>query len=259
MMNRKWLIILAVVAYFFFLFWYAPAQLVFGFLTKGVATPAGLLQCRSLQGNWREGVARDGLLGGIQLQEFRWTFQPLGLLTGSLSGFISAQTEFSSFSTRLNRGIRTLSVQELEGTIDMAALTPLKAATGIQLDGDVLVSKTNVTIRQGRITAAQGKWVWNDAAIKSPRLNQLGALTIDLMTRSNETRVTIGDQGGPLQLEGLLVLPADGRYNLTARMAARNSQSELEELISSLAFLGKKEQDGSLHFSLNGVLPPLLP
>jgi hypothetical protein len=78
------------------------------------------------------------------------------------------------------------------------------------------------------------------------------------MTKSNETRATIGDKGGPLQLEGLFVLPVDGRYNLTAKLAARQSE-ELKDLISSLAFLGKMKEDGFLHLSWNGVLPPLLP
>lgn len=258
MINRKGMIILAVVAYTFFLLWYAPAQRVFAFLANGVATPAGLLQCRNLQGTWHEGVALDGRLGGIQLKEFHWTFRPWGLLTGSLSAFISAKTEYGSVAALLSRGLRTLSLQELEASIDVAALKPLTAATGFQLGGKVLGSMTNLTIRQGRITAAQGQWVWNDAAILSPQQNQLGTITVNLATSANETRATIGDKGGPLQLEGLFVLPADGRYSLTAKLAARQSE-ELKDLIASLAFLGKEEKDGLLHLSLSGVLPPLLP
>jgi hypothetical protein len=258
MTNRKGMIILAVVAYTFFLLWEAPAQRVFSFLAKGVATPAGLLQCQNMQGTWHEGVALDGQLGRVQFKEFHWTFRPWGLLTGSLSAFISAQTEYGSVAALLNRGIRTLSLQELEASIDVAALKPLTKATGFQLGGKVLGSMTNLAIRQGRITAAQGKWAWNDAAIISPMQNQLGTITVDLMTKSNETRATIGDKGGPLQLEGLFVLPVDGRYNLTAKLAARQSE-ELKDLISSLAFLGKMKEDGFLHLSWNGVLPPLLP
>ncbi|MBW6520655.1 MAG: type II secretion system protein N [Desulfoarculaceae bacterium] len=257
MMNRKRLVLLAVVAYAFFLLWYAPAQLVFGFLGKGVTTPAGLLQCRNLEGNWREGVARDGQLGRVQLKEIRWTLRPWSLLTGSLSASISAQTGYGSFMARLNRGIRSLSLRELEADIDIASLSPLMKATGIQLDGKVLGSMSDFTVRQGRITAAQGQWVWHDASVTSPRQNQLGTITIDLTTSSNETRAIIGDKGGPLQLDGLVVLAGDGRYSLTARMGAR--QSELDELISSLAFLGTKGDDGLLHLSLNGDLPPLRP
>lgn len=258
MMNRKGLIILAAVAYAFFLLWHAPAQRVFTFLENGVATPAGILQCRNLKGTWREGVALAGQLGGIQFKELQWTFQPWNLLTGRLSAFISAQTEYGSFDTLLNRGIRTLSLQELEANLDVAVLTPLMAATGFQLGGKMLVSMSNFTIQQGRITAAQGRGVWNDAEITSPRQKQLGAITIDLTTSANETRATMGDKGGPLQLEGLVVLAGDGRYSLKAKLAARQSE-ELKELISDLAFLGKEDEDGLLHLTLSGVLPPLLP
>ncbi len=89
-----------------------------------------------------------------------------------------------------------------------------------------------------------------------PQQDQLGTITVDVDTSNNETRAIIGDQGGPLQLEGLFVLPADGHYSLTAKLAARNSD-ELKDLIASVAFLGKEEKDGLLHLSLSGVLPPL--
>ncbi len=255
MINRKG-IVLAVVAYAFFLIWYAPAQLFLVFLADGLTTPAGLLQCRDLQGTWHEGVALDARLGRIQLKELQWTFKPWSLLTGRLSAFISAQTEYGSVAARLNRGMGTLSLQELQASIDLAELKPLTAATGFRLGGKVLGSMTNLTIRQGRITAAQGQWVWNDAAILSPQQDQLGTITVDVDTSNNETRAIIGDQGGPLQLEGLFVLPADGHYSLTAKLAARNSD-ELKDLIASVAFLGKEEKDGLLHLSLSGVLPPL--
>lgn len=259
MMNRKGLIILAAVAYAFFLLWHAPAQRVFTFLENCVATPAGLLQCRNLEGSWREGVALDGQLGGVQFKELQWTFQPWNLFTGRLSAFISAQTEYGSVAALLNRGIRTLSLQELEASLDVATLTPLMASTGFQLGGKMLVSMTNLTIQQGRITAAQGSGEWHDAEITSPLQKQLGAITVDLTTSANnETRATMGDKGGPLQLDGLAVLTGDGRYSLTAKLAARQSE-ELKELISDLAFLGKEDEDGLLHLALSGVLPPLLP
>jgi hypothetical protein len=113
-----------------------------------------------------------------------------------------------------------------------------------------------LSMRQGRIIAAQGEVLWHDALITSPQQYPLGTIVAEVTTKSHEVRATIGDKDGPLQLEGLFVLPEDNSYTLTARLTSQ--QPELSSLLDSLAFLGKKEKDGWLHLSSRGELPPIL-
>lgn len=255
MKSRIGLIILALAAYGFFLVWYVPADRAFAILHQGMATPVGPLKCSSLQGTWHQGVARNGQLGPLPLQEIHWQFKPWALLTGRLNAVVSVQAEQGGGAATISRGLNTVSVRDMEGSLVLTTLRSLLAPLGVQLDGRVSASLGHVAIRQGRVTTIQGSVVWHDAAMISPQKAQLGTLVVELVTLEDGVRATLADSGGPLQAEGSLLLQNDGHYTLTATLKGRTP--EMGKQLDSLAFFGKKQGDGGLQFSFSGELPSL--
>ncbi len=255
MKSRKGLIVVALVAYAFFLLWYMPANRAFAFLHQGMATPLGPLKCSSLQGTWHHGVARNGQLGTLPLQEIQWQLKPWALLTGRLSVAVSVQAEQGVVTAVISKGLNTVSVQNMEGRLALPALRPLLATFGLQLEGSVSASLDQFAIRQGRITTARGSLVWNDAAIFSPQKAHLGTLLVELVTQKEGVKATLADSGGPLQAEGALLLENDGHYTTTTTLKGRTP--EMEKQLDSMALFGKKQGDGALLFSFSGELEPL--
>ena len=255
MKNRKGLIIIMVAVYAFFLVWYVPANRVFTLLQHGVATPLGSFRCSSLEGTWHDGVGLNGQLGMLPLQEVRWHFKPWALFTGRLSAALSARTEEGVIEATVSRGLKTLSVRNIEGSLALTALRPLMATYGVQLEGSVSASMEDFAIRQGRVTTVQGSLVWHDAAISSTPKAQLGTLVVEFSTLKDEVRATLADTGGPVKVEGLLLLQQDGRYTQTATLLARTP--EMAKQIDTLVLFGRKQGDGSVQFSSSGVVPLL--
>lgn len=255
MKNRTGLIILIIAVYGFFMVWYMPANRAFAPLHQGVATPLGPLKFSSLQGTWHQGVARNGQLGTLPLQEINWQFKPWALLTGRLSAVVSIQADHGVVAATISKGLNTVSVQNMEGHLALTALKPLLAPLGVQLNGSVSTSLNHIAISKGRVTTIQGNVIWQDAAITSPEKTQLGTLVVELATFENGVRATLADSGGPLRAAGALLLQNNGRYSLTTTLKGRTP--EMEKQLDNLAFFGKKLGGGRLQFSLNGELPPL--
>ncbi|MDA3969926.1 MAG: type II secretion system protein N [Desulfobulbaceae bacterium] len=255
MKSRTGLIILIIIAYGFFLAWYMPANRAFAILHQGVATPLGPLKFSNLQGTWHQGVARNGQLGPLDLQEIHWQFKPWALLTGRLSGVVSVQAEQGLVAATISKGLNTVSVRNMEGSLPLRALKPLLTPLGVQLDGRVSTSLDHIAISQGRVTTIRGNVVWHDGAIISPQRAQLGTLVVELVTLEDGVRATLADSGGPLRAAGSLLLQNDGHYTMTSTLKGRTP--EMQKQLDDLAFFGKKQGAGRLQFSFSGELPPL--
>lgn len=256
MKSRTGLIILALGAYAFFLVGTLPANRAFAFLHQGVATPLGPLTCRSLQGTWHHGVARNARLGALPLQEIQWQFKPWALLTGRLSAAVSVQAEHGVVAAVISRGVTTVSVEDMEGRLALTALRPWLGPRGLQLKGSVTASLDQLAIRQGRVTMGQGSLVWHDAVIFSPQKAELGTLAVELVTGQEGVKATLVDSGGPLQAAGAWLLQQDGHYTMTTTLKGRTP--EMEKQLAGLALFGKKQGTGGLQFSFTGQMPLLV-
>lgn len=243
------------VAYACFLLWQLPAH-----EAATLLGPQGgdLLQARALEGSWQHGVARDCTLWGLPVRAIEWRFRPLALLTGRLAVTLRVSNDASRLALTASRGPNTVVFDELIGRVALAEFTPLLEAVGLQLEGSLDVQLTGVVLREGRITAAQGALVWNEAGLVAPsRRTPLGRLVALVTTTKDGVKVSVNDEGGPLRTAGEFLLTADGGYTLTATVAAREAGGT--EGLARLVSLGRQGEDGVVRFTGSGQLPLLLP
>ena len=250
MKSPKALLLIGLVAYAFFLLWQLPAEQALALLAPRGETG---LQARTVEGSWHHGVGRDCSVWGLPLREIGWRFRPLALLSGRLSVTLRGKGDRSAIEATLSRGLTTLHIEALEGRMALAELTPLLSPLGLRLEGILAARLSGVEVREGRLSTAQGKVVWQEAAL-DPR-TRLGTLVALISTTREGVKATVSDEGGPLRAEGVLRLAADGGYTMTLTLAARGP--EAKELLDRLAPLGQRGDGGVLHLARQGQLPLL--
>lgn len=254
MSTRRGLICLGLVAYLFFLLWQLPAALAFALLQGRMASTLAPLHFRELQGTWRQGVALDGHWRSLELPELRWQLKPWSLLSGQLSAQVGGRTGSGTLAATVSQGFTGFLLRDLEGEMGLAELAPFLSLPHLQLAG-TLVSQGQLAIHHGRIVAAAGKLLWRQAAVTVLQPVALGDLEALLTTTSEGVQVALSDKGGPVQVEGTIIVQNDGHYSLTATVAAR--QAELQKQLDSIAAFGEKQKDGRVKFIWGGVMPLL--
>lgn len=254
MNSRRSLVSFGLLAYLFFLLWQLPAARSYSLAQRFLPAALAPLHLRELQGTWREGVARDGQWQALRVEEFQWRLKPWSLLAGQLAVAFKSRGPAGTLAATVSKGINSLAVEELESQLELAALAPL-FLPGVKVEG-VVVGQGGLRIRHGRLTAATGKLLWQEAGLAVLQPLSLGDLRADLSTGPEGVRVALADGGGPLQATGTALIQGDGQYSLTVSLAAR--QELLQKQLDTLAAWGKKLADDRLQFERNGVLP-LLP
>lgn len=254
-MSGKGVLGLALAAYLFLLLWQLPAQYAHLLLPLN-HEPFTSFQGQELHGTWQQGGVRACRLGNLPLETLDWQFKPWALVTCRLATKLSGRTATSAIAATISRGWGTVTAGGVEGKLTLQEFAALFSPYGLGLRGVMVPKLERVVIRQGRVIAALGHLSWQGATIAVPPTVELGDLSMALITTSAGVKATIKDEGGPLQLQGNMLLKADGSYTLAATLAAR--QPAMQKVLDSNATLGQQQTDGRLLIVKSGVMP-LLP
>lgn len=222
--------------------WFAPAE-VGGFGISGTI--------------WK-GEARVISVAGLQLRNTEWDIAAWRLLTGKLSG--PFRSRWGGGFIEADGGISltgTISLSDVRGSFDIA---PLTSVLGVpDLGGIANLEFTEVVIRDNWPQRLVGRGELR--SLSSPLMGRGDAQFIGnvgfVFNTSKETDLDtvtgqLQDTGGPLQLNGTLVLTQPRNYELKTRIKARPSAPD--SLRNNLAFLGAPEADGTRVFQLAGSM-----
>jgi general secretion pathway protein N len=211
-----------------------------------------------ISGSLWNGNAKIINIGGQQLRNTEWNIALSQLLLGRLGG---------DFKTHWNNGFA-----EGFGTISFAGTIRL-SETRAGFDAAMLQSAVGTPAIAGQISLLISTLELNDnwpnqligraevLNLSSPLMGrgeaaQIGnfALEFDSTTESEAGILTgtISDTGGPLELNGSLLLAAPGSYTLKTRLKARPDAPEAMQ--NNLEFLGSPMADGKRIFELAGTL-----
>jgi len=204
---------------------------------------------------WR-GKARLISLQGQQFRNTEWDVAALRLLTGRFGG--DFKTRWAGGFIEGTGGISltgTISLQNLRGSFDIA---PVSRAFGTPQIGGI----ANVRFSEVEIVDNWPRRLVGDGELRnlsSPLMGRGEAQMIgnvgfafDTGTETDRDTITgrLRDTGGPLELNGTLLLTPPGNYELKSRVKPRPDAPAA--LRRNLQFLGAPEPDGTHLFQLAG-------
>lgn len=243
--------LLLVGAYIVFLLLQIPAARVYAWLAPDERLPAQLYQ---ISGSIWNGRAEAATIGDVRIDSLAWHFRPHALVTGR----VEAAVEFS----RDNGRVASISGRSLAGAYylrDVKAdfplddLAPLVTGARMGLSGELKIELDRVEVSEQKIVAARGVIAVENAGLDAPANVSLGGFTLTLETTDEGIKGVLKDDGGPLQADGILMLNPDGRYRLTAEIAARDPQRG--DLRQALQFIGTPSPAGKVSLTRHGVVP----
>ena len=279
-------LLLGLAAYVVFLVVKLPAQQLYGRLAPALESRLPL-QLHQLEGPWWDGRARQVVWGRRSFEDLRWRLHAPELLRGRLAFRLDLALPVDGMGGTNGSGAApaprlqvvaalapdgTLYLRDGRTRVGLALLdrlfnpAPLGLQGGLRLELQRLVWATGSGGGQTDAPAdsgpSKGRLVELEATVRlegvglGPPVDvQLGDFLATFSTaREGEGLVEgkIEDQGGPLQVQGLVRIRPDGSYRLTAELAARDPQQRA--IVQALKLLGNPSPAGKVSVVRTGRL-----
>jgi hypothetical protein len=143
----------------------------------------------------------------------------------------------------------------IEAWLPTALVLPMFNLGSLQPGGALAINLTELKFKDHSVTTAAGSLVWQDAEITILKSMPLGSLQIQMEPTEEGVKGVISDMGGPLQVEGLLNLTQDGKYDFSAEVAVRDPQQR--DLANAIRSLGRQDKTGKVKLQQSGELASL--
>jgi len=238
-------ILIVIALYLFFLITTLPANVVL----SAINLPKNIT-LSSISGTIWSGKARQLHISGVALGSVNWELHPLNLIIGELSADVSIINDQQYINTQLNLSSSgKIELEETRFLIDLSSLQPLIYGMPFSYAGKISGYFPVSFFQKNNYVGINGKLSLNDILMISPQRQSFGDLVIDFRAeKEGATSGKIKDSGGLLNATGQLTLNKDGQLNLSMKLAARETGSSLEKMLS---FLGKKDASGRVTFNSN--------
>lgn len=248
-------VILGLVMYGVFVLGMVPASWVY---SQVLQSRLGGVALYGVQGTVWQGSATLLTSRSAQLQNLHWDLHPWALLWGRMEAALHFDYQASPEKMVVGRSV-TGNWYLHDAVLELPAqrLAPLLRMPGAELGGNLALQLSSLTMKKGRVTAADGMMTWEKAALRKPLEVELGSFAINLETAADGVSGALIDRGGAVQAQGLFKLQADGHYQVTATFASRNPQQPL--ITQGLRLFGTPGPDGRVKYSATGVVPLLPP
>ena len=123
---------------------------------------------------------------------------------------------------------------------------------GLAVDGVVKARFSRLELDGRRLRRATGVVDLEAITALHPLPLELGEFQATISSDADGVRLNLIDQGGPLALEGVILLSPDNGYSVTADLTPRDPQNR--ELAMVLGFLGPPDRDGTIRIEKSGKL-----
>lgn len=247
------LIYLGVLVYLVFLLHALPAS----FLPRYILPSMQVTRAVSLQGVhgsiW-QGQAADARIANFNLGKLQWSIRSWGLLLGKLKLNLKFSQDNVRGSGYVNLGMGgALTAEDVNMQFPAETLMPLLYGYPISIAGNLRGNLKEVAIERGRTLQAQGRIVWQNAALRAPQNIEMGDYLITLEPVNLGSKVVIKDQGqGPVQAEITVFAKGTGEYRMNGWLKARDANQQ--SVTEALRLIGRADNSGRYWIGYNGVL-----
>lgn len=233
-------ILAAVVAYLFFLLLNFPASVVI----SALELPANV-KVNGISGTAWSGNIRSLYISGVNLGKVSWKLQPSYFLIGAVAADVSIvkdQQHIKSWVKLSPSG--EVELEETRFKINLSSLQPLIYGMPFSYGGMASGYFPISHFYKDNYVAMNGKLSLKNIEMLSPQRQAFGGL--DIHFRAEKDGMTTGrlkETGEQLAVTGNLSINKDGVLRLSAKLAAHQKGSTLENVIS---FLGPRDAKGQV-------------
>jgi general secretion pathway protein N len=240
---------LGIAAYLVFLAATVPASCVaarFGSPAVQVSDARGTLWKGSARATLRtpqDPSPRSAPWGPVELERVEWRFRPLRLAAGRLAFDVEAAAKGIEARARLERGISTTELRDLEARGEAAALSLVAPLVGTWQPQGAITVTAPALAWDGDELRGEARAEWRGAAVALSQVRPLGSYRAELRGAGGPAKVTLTTIEGPLRLAGDGTLTPQGRFAFSGE--ARGEGPAGPSLEPLLDLMGPRRADGS--------------
>lgn len=249
MMRPIGYVVLGLVAYTAFAVWTLPAE-------RALSAGRDLLPdtyFQSVSGTLWRGRAGRMKVADQNFERVTWKIRVLPLLFGKVN------VDFSfDGAGRSGRGLISLglmggvSLKNVKATVPVADVDHYLDLKPVQLSGMFDLDLRRATIEDKKLSSAEGVLLWQNARVVSPMTQELGGFVLTLSPGENGIEGQLKDDGGDVEVDGVVQLSPSGEYNFNGTVAARGDKRS--SLARALSTFGRPGPDGRVAIEYSGQL-----
>lgn len=208
---------------------------------------------QGIEGTSWHGRVQRLVVGQSAFGPLVWQLRPLRLFTGRVEYRLFVQSGSGGGELRAGRGLFGGDyVEDLQFSMPAADLARQLQLRLASLGGDFVADIDRLAVDSDWVSELDGQVVWQGALVLQPSRVSLGNLQMTLGLRERQIVGALSDQGGPLALSGEVLVGQDRRYQLDARVMARDTADP--QLQEALHMLGAPDAEGRYPLRLSGAL-----
>lgn len=251
--NGRRLIYLGLGAYLVFLLHAIPAS----FLTRYIlpAIPAArMVKLQGVHGSIWNGQAAEARFSNFSLGKLDWNVRSWGLLLGKLKLHLKFSDDSMQGTAYVALGLGgAISAEDVNMKFPAQNLMPLMYGYPLSIAGEFRGNLREVALERGRVLQAQGRIVWQNAALRAPQNIEMGDYLITVEPVNLGSKALIKDQGrGPVQAEITIFVKGSGDYQMNGWLKARDPNQQ--SITEALRLIGRGDNSGRYWVRYNGRL-----
>jgi len=205
------------------------------------------------------GSVWDGHVGRVRaatvsIDDIDWCLHILPLLAGRIELGLTIAGTANPIQLVVGRYLDgSFYVHDDGQGLPLTELESLLNPQPLGLKGTVMLDLDDIRmVTGGRLSQVNGNVVWLHAGLGDPVNIDVGDLAATVSTKDDVVQAMVKDQGGPLAVDGQIMLMPDSTYRLTMTLMVKdNSRTDLKQ---SLRLLGTPGRDGKVSVSRRGRL-----
>jgi len=247
------LIILGLACYAVFLFMTVPASFLTRYILPSVES-ARSIKLQSVHGNIWNGHATNARVGSFDLGKLDWNLSAWGLLIGDVDLKLNFKNEDTRGNGYVSLGFGgATQANDVELNFPAEALQPLIYGFPISISGNFRGTIEELVYEQNQTLNAEGRVVWQSAALRAPQNIELGDFLVKLTPLNTGTKIKITDENqGPVKAEINIKFDGKGKYSLNGWLQARDQSQQ--HITEALRIIGRSDSTGKFWVSYNGNL-----
>jgi len=246
-------IYLGIGAYLIFLLHALPASFLTRFILPSIPA-ARDVKLQGVRGSIWQGHAAKARYASFNLGKLNWHVRSWGLLLGKLKLHLKFNDDSMHGAAYVDLGMGgTVTAEDVNMQFPAQNLMPLLYGFPISISGDLRGNLKEVTIERGRVLQAQGRIVWQNAALRAPQNIEMGDYLITVEPVNLGSKTVIKDQGrGPVQAEITIFTKGSGEYRMNGWLKARDPNQQA--ITEALRLIGRADNSGRYWVTMNGNL-----
>ena len=238
-------IILVVVAFAAIVLARLPASWV-------LPTSGANFSCGSVEGSLWSGYCSNLTVQGAALGDLTWQLRPVRLFVGKLAAHIDLEhPPATSARGDVEMGLGgTVTARNLTASLplDPRVLPGVPPTLTGSLHLDLALARVT---KKGVVSSLQGRIEAHDLVDRSGYVTPLGNFAVTFPGGGSQPRGNLEDIGGPVAVQGTLVLTPQPGYDLSGYVTPRATASQA--LVNAIEILGSPDAQGRRQFGMSGT------